>query len=88
MKKDKRKIFVITFSTCGALLSILGIIAADEINLDWENFVGILLGIYLYFVYLLVSILHAEWENPIKNHPHVTTSLPKRKKPVNEMYEF
>jgi len=69
MKKDDRHIILITTSACGALFGIIGLIATDETRLGGENLAGILLGIYLYFVYLIASIFYAGPKNSMRNYP-------------------
>lgn len=87
MKKDERNIILTTISACGALFGVIGMIAADETNSEWENFSGILLGIYLYFVYLIVSIFYAGRKHPMSNYQPGKFATVKRKNPVNEIYE-
>ncbi len=87
MKNDDHTFVIVTISACFVLLSIVYTIAAHDPSIDWESISAIMVGVYLYFVYLIVSILYAGPRNPIR---YFRSGMPQEKKQetyINEMYE-
>lgn len=87
MKNDERKVLLITLSACGVLLGIGYITAAYGISFEGENIFSILLGIYLYFGYLMVSIFYTGPKNPMRYFQRNPSSGKEQRNQANEMYE-
>jgi hypothetical protein len=82
-------VFIIaTICICFVLLSIIYSIASYGTAVDWDRISGVILGIYLYFAYLMLSIF---WDTPkIQIRHFQKNSLPgkEQKNYRNEVYEY
>lgn len=85
MKNDERKVLLITLGACGLLLGMEFMLATYETSFEWENISSILCGVYLYFVYLLVSIFYTSPKNPISYFSRNLSSRYKQRNQGNEM---
>ena len=85
MKNDERKVLLITYSACGLLLGMGCMLAAYETSFEWENISSILCGIYLYFVYLFVSIFYTSPKSPMSYFSVNLSSQYKQRNQANEM---
>ena len=83
-------IFIIAaISVCFILLSVIYGIGFYELTVDWEMVSSIIVGIYLYLAYLLLSIFFGKPKNQIR---HSQTKMPQQgisqKAYSNAVYEY
>jgi hypothetical protein len=79
---------IATICICFVLLGIIYGIASYGTAVDWDSISGVILGIYLYFAYLMLSIF---WDTPKTQIRYFQkNSLPEKeqKNYRNEVYEY
>ncbi len=86
MKNNDHTFITVTISACVLLLGIGCAIAAYEPSVDWESISAIMVGIYLYFAYLIMSILYTG-PNPMRHFRNGKPQVEKQKAYINEIYE-
>ena len=87
---QNENIFIIAaISVCFILLSIIYSIGFYELTVDWEMVSSIIVGIYLYLAYLMLSIFLGKPKNQIR---HSQTKIPQQEKGQktysNSVYEY
>lgn len=87
MKNDN--IFIIvSLSICCVLLSIIYSIGSHEVNIDWSNISGTILGIYLYLAYLFLGFICGNSGKQMQYTPRKVSSGENQKSYDNKVYEY
>lgn len=88
MRNDN--IFIIAaISVCFILFSIIYSVGFYELTVDWEMVSSIIIGIYLYLAYLLVSIFLGKPKNQIcDSQTKMSQQERSRKAYSNSIYEY
>ncbi|MBA3755948.1 MAG: hypothetical protein H0X02_06870 [Nitrosomonas sp.] len=87
---QNENIFIIAaISIFFILLSIIYSIGFYELTIDWEMVSSIIVGIYLYFAYLILSIFLGKPKNQIRHSQTKMPQLGKSQKTYsNSVYEY
>lgn len=80
--------FAIIACICMVLLSTTVGIAFYQPPVDWERISGICFGFYLFFTYLLFSIIFGRSKNQVRNFQGKSSHGKNQKVSINEAYEF
>ena len=87
MKNDNIFI-IISISIYFVLLGIIYSIGFHEVNIDWDNISGTILGVYLYFTYLFLGSIFGKSEKQMPYTQRKVSSGNNQKSYSNEAYKY
>ena len=86
--KNDNVFIVIALSICFVLSSVIYSIGFHELNIDWDNISGTILGIYLYLTYLFLGFICGNSGKQMQYTQRKVFSGKNQKPYSNEIYEY
>ncbi len=86
--KNDNVFIVVAVSICLTLLGAVYGVSLYAVDVDWDSISGIILGIYLYVAYLLLSIICGKPQNRLQSFQRATLPGKNPKVYRNEVYEY